>query len=285
MPYPVVVVASYFQFAAHYRIRFDHVFSRMLLWVVEGQGEVVANRNRYNMVPGDFLLLPWGHTIAYYPDARRPFLVGGIHLIPDHLPDAPLTFAVATQPGISSGIDMTLRRDAMVSGCDEVLQGALSSARSLAALAVYVVEWYQHDQRLETEAHYLGALLLQEFHKAVVLSVRQGEQPDLLQHLLSLAATHLEQPLSLADLAQRAGCSPSTVTRLFRRHLGISPTQWIIRTKMEYAAQLLTTTRLAVGEVGRQVGIDEPLYFSKLFKKVRGVPPSVYRNVTSLLPK
>ena len=208
MPYPVVVVASYFQFEAHYRIHFDRVFSRMLLWAVEGQGEVVANGRRYRLVPGDFLLLPWGHAIAYFPDARRPFLVGGIHLIPDHLPDAPLTFAVAVQPGISAEIDMTLRRDAVVSGCDEVLKGALSSARSLAALAVYAVEWYQHDQRLETEAHYLGALLLQEFSKAAVLSARQGEQPDLLQGLLSLAATRMEQPLSLAELAQCAGCSP-----------------------------------------------------------------------------
>ena len=285
MPYPVVVLASYFQFAVSYHIRYEQVFSRMLLWVVEGQGQVVANRSRYSMVPGDFLLLPWRHAIAYYPDARRPFLVGGIHLIPDHVPNVPVTFAVGVQPGMSPNVDMTHRRDVMVPGCEKVLKGTLSRARSLAALAVYVVEWYQHAQRLETEAHYLGALLLQEFSKAVVLSARQDEQPELLQRLLSLAATYMEQPLSLADLAQRAGCSPSTVTRLFRRHLGISPTQWIIRTKMEYAAQLLTTTRLAVGEVARQVGVDEPLYFSKLFKKVRGVSPSVYRHVTSLLPK
>ncbi len=284
MPYPVIVIASHFQFEAQYRIHFDHVFSRMLLWVVDGQGEIAVNHTRYTMVAGEFLLLPWDHAITYYPDARRPFLVGGIHLIPDHPPATPITFAVVYTPGMLPNDDMALRRDAFIPGCDSVLKGSLSTARALAFLADYAVERYQHGERTEAEAHYLGELFLREFSRAAVLSARQDELPELLQQLLGLATAHLDQPLSLADLARLAECSPSTVTRLFRRHLDISPTQWIIRTRMGYAAQLLTTTRLSVQEIGRQVGIEDPLYFSKLFKKVRGVPPSEYRHTTSLLP-
>jgi AraC-like DNA-binding protein len=73
--------------------------------------------------------------------------------------------------------------------------------------------------------------------------------------------------------------------RLFRRHLGCTPLAYVQRTQMEHAARLLATTDLPAKEIGRQVGIGDPYYFSKLFRKVRGETATAYRHRAALLSR
>ena len=53
---------------------------------------------------------------------------------------------------------------------------------------------------------------------------------------------------------------------------------WVLQVKMERARVLLRTRRLSVAEVGAAVGIADPYYFSKCFKKVIGQSPQAYRQ-------
>ena len=88
----------------------------------------------------------------------------------------------------------------------------------------------------------------------------------------------LHQPLSLRDLVEFSRLSPSTVGRLFRERLQMTPVAWIMRLKMERAQMLFRTRRLSVNEVGEQVGFSDPYYFSKCFKKASGLSPRDYRK-------
>jgi len=87
--------------------------------------------------------------------------------------------------------------------------------------------------------------------------------------------------LSLSHLVEFTKLSPSTVGRLFRTHLHTTPVAWITKMKMEKAKLLLRARRLSVAEVAAQVGIPDPYYFSKCFKKETGSAPLAYRRQTS----
>lgn len=63
----------------------------------------------------------------------------------------------------------------------------------------------------------------------------------------------------------------------FTKTTGVSPRQYIIQTRIEKAMELLNSTSLSIQEISDMIGYDNPLYFSRLFKKTIGISPSEYR--------
>ena len=91
-------------------------------------------------------------------------------------------------------------------------------------------------------------------------------------------ASSLAQPLTVADLARRAGLSPSRFAHLFTEQAGLSPMRYLERQRMRLAEQLLDLTPRTITEIARTVGFEDPLYFSSRFRAYAGMAPSAYRK-------
>ncbi|SDU30346.1 AraC-type DNA-binding protein [Verrucomicrobium sp. GAS474] len=87
-----------------------------------------------------------------------------------------------------------------------------------------------------------------------------------------------EHPLTLDALARLAGLSVPHFCTAFRRSFGFTPISYLLQRRMEVASALVRGTGLPLGEVGRSVGCPDPYYFSKLFRKHFGIPPSRLRR-------
>lgn len=85
--------------------------------------------------------------------------------------------------------------------------------------------------------------------------------------------------VTLDDLGMNIGLEPNYICRLFRRFGQETPNQCITRHKVNRAAELLLTKSLSVAEIAREVGYDDPYYFSRVFKKRFGYSPRDFRNV------
>lgn len=279
--YPAVVHANYFQFGSTSRITQPAVQSRMLLWCTEGKGEIVVNQTTYQFAKEDYLLLPWNRCITYKPDRQLPYATGGVHFIPDYSCSVPIQYDVAHSCD-SPLYNLPERRDAKLFGCDGVMQGSFAGASSLKYLAEYIIEWFQRGKITDEEARSLGRLLVKELSYASQCC-DSARVPARLSALLTHIKNNLSSKISMQDMADFAQCSPPTITRLFQNHMGTSPTQWVLKTRLEKAAYQLTITDLPVGEIGRHVGIDDPYYFSKRFKHTYGQTPTAYRNKVSML--
>ncbi len=79
---------------------------------------------------------------------------------------------------------------------------------------------------------------------------------------------------SLADLAKRTGYSGEYLCRIFRKYNGESPYQVLLHRKMSAAWLLLRDGQLQVGAVARELGYEDQLHFSRVFRKVMGCSPS-----------
>lgn len=83
-----------------------------------------------------------------------------------------------------------------------------------------------------------------------------------------------ERLSSLDEIAREARLDASSICRLFRRHQGVSPYQYLLRRKMNIAAELLVDGGALVKEAAQRVGFSDALHFSRVFRSVHGVPPS-----------
>lgn len=86
--------------------------------------------------------------------------------------------------------------------------------------------------------------------------------------------------INIEEYAASRGMSVSWFIRNFRQYAGTTPMQYIVSIRITNAQVLLETTDYNVTEIGSIVGYDNPLYFSRIFKKQKGVSPSEYRAQT-----
>ncbi len=82
------------------------------------------------------------------------------------------------------------------------------------------------------------------------------------------------QSVSRHDLAKAFGMTPEHVNAIFKREVGVSPGAFINRERVLKAYELLVYEGLSVKEAAFRTGFGDPFYFSKVFKKIMGMPPS-----------
>jgi AraC-like DNA-binding protein len=96
-----------------------------------------------------------------------------------------------------------------------------------------------------------------------------------------LAAMHADPgaPWTLATLAREVSVSRATLARKFAESVGQPPMAYLLRWRMDLAAELLRDTDATVEQVAGRVGYASPFAFTAAFKKARGVPPRTFRRI------
>ena len=105
--------------------------------------------------------------------------------------------------------------------------------------------------------------------------VDQGHSTELEEAIHSRLA---DSQLTLKDLASQLGFSPSYLSVLIKKKLGLPFQEYLIQERMKKAKLLLLTTDFKIYEIADQVGFEDMNYFSQRFKQVVGVTPRQYKK-------
>ena len=111
----------------------------------------------------------------------------------------------------------------------------------------------------------------------VVGDLKRSGEP-LLAEVFTVIDRRLGQPLSLRDVAHELGMTPGHLTTVVRRRTGRTVQEWIIERRMAEARSLLSGSDIPVAEVARRVGISDPGYFSRQFRRAHGASPRQWRT-------
>lgn len=86
-----------------------------------------------------------------------------------------------------------------------------------------------------------------------------------------------DRPLTVAEVAGAARCSPAHLARAFRRRYGVTVPHRLVQRRVEHARYLLESTDLPVWRVAERCGIPDPQHFNKTVRRLTGASPSALR--------
>jgi len=250
----VVTDAGFFPDAEdHLRVRPEGADESILMVCTRGSGWV-RTTERVGVTPGMCVLIPARLAHSYGSSTSHPWTIWWCHVRGAESRD----FAVAL--GAEHGAaTLTLRSfDRIVALFDELVSGL---------------------ERGQTPAHLLAASGT-AWHLLSQIAVDRAlpETGTPLERAMRYLADRVDATVRVGDLADLVGLSASHLSALFRQATGGGVTAHHTALKMARARGLLDTSSLGIAEVARAVGYEDPLYFSRQFRKVHGVSPSDYRS-------
>jgi ligand-binding sensor protein len=102
-------------------------------------------------------------------------------------------------------------------------------------------------------------------------------RPGLTEQISHWLEEHIAEPVGIDDVAAAMYRSPSTIYHTIKQRLGISFKQLCILKRIErFESIIAAEPDITIREAVARIGYDDPLYFSRVYKKIRLVPPSSY---------
>ena len=224
----------------------------VLEYIVSGRGSVRLERRRHELGPGMvFAYAPTAH-IDMAADSQDPMVKYFLSVAGRGVPGR------FKRCGVELGHTRQLAAHAEVTS---VLEDLVREGQRSGALARRICDA-------------LFELLLLKIEDTATLAPHANEPArEAFLRCKALIDAEAERLATLEEIAAATGVEASSVCRWFRRFQGTSPYQYLLRRKMNIAAEHLVENGGLVKEAAQRVGFADPYHFSRAFKSVHGVAP------------
>jgi len=247
--------------AGHYVQRPKPRAETILIYCADGAGWCRMGGRRWRVPKGGALFVPEGIPHTYGADRRAPWTIYWAHFAGRRVPD----YLAALGVGVHRAL-LHVPDTARVVEAFEEMVGHVGHGWTDAGLL-----------GLSTElGRFLGLL---KVHQRALHTRGRRAQEKILESIRFMRR-NLARPLRLGDLAAHVYLSPSHYSALFRKQTNMSPRKFFARLRMQQACAMLDATDLLVSQIGRELGYDDPFYFSRAFTRTMGVSPARYRAVS-----
>jgi AraC-like DNA-binding protein/quercetin dioxygenase-like cupin family protein len=254
----VVVCGGLERCKADYAIHRETFPFSSIEYVARGRGEVKLKGRAYSLQPGRLFSYGLGVPHHIIGDPSDPLVKYFVDFTGTH------ATALLRSCGLSSGrVSEVVPANALQPLFDELIQAGLRVRRESGALCVKLLECLA----LRIAGSY--ASLASAETQAFVTFQRCRQHIE--QHSLRLK--------TLEQIAGECHVNNAYLCRLFRRYGTQSPCQFLLRLKMNYAAQRLQQPDALVKKVAEEAGFADPFHFSRVFTSIFGLSPSAFRGL------
>lgn len=245
----------------HYRERSDGCNAHIVIYCTDGEGWIeLENRKPLQLSARHLAVVPAGIPHRYGASSHSPWSIHWFHLHGDHA--APLFKMYNLYEGpiyLPHSINTKFLTE--FEHCYELLSNKAYSM----AIQVHVSNVFRE--------------LLSDIGMSSAGSTQDKKRENYMESAIRYMNDHLDVSITLADLAKHTGVSKQHLIFLFKKETGFPPVEYFLRLKIQKASQMLDLTALAIKEIGNAIGISDAYYFSRLFKKMKGVSPTEYRKI------
>jgi len=225
------------------------------MYVQEGEMIAQVEGRGHSFRAGEFCLIQPGelHTLEGPANTITPY----VHLDVFYHPARERSFVVRSGMVDVSGLEgfMQPRLDEVTGVTVPTKFVPLNPAQFRDTMLKTIGIWQRRDFLGRLESHYLATglvlWLLQSYSRG---SADLQDRPEFLNWITSFMSLHLSEPLSVSDMAARAGLSASRFSRVFSNRFGRPPHQFLLHLRIQRAQDLLHHTSLTMQEISDQCG-------------------------------
>jgi AraC-like DNA-binding protein len=246
----------------HYRERENGCDDYILFYCLGGKGYIETKTSKHTLAANQFMILPPHAYHKYQADLDTPWTIYWVH------------FSGAKLNKIESQFQLRrFQRPVDIHYQPEILHTWQ--------------EMYQSLQQGYTAEHIsFSNMMLYSFltyfifphRQQLIQKTKATHHHDPFEQSIQFMKEHIGDRYTVEALASRFHMSTSHFTAQFKKRTGMSPMDYFIRMKVQYACQLLSQSHLLIKEVAAKIGYDDPFHFSKIFKKVTGKSPAQYKE-------
>lgn len=278
--YPIVPFIRQSEFAPRkpWRIPKRRLLDYLFIYVQEGKCRFQVDEEDYLFQSGQFCLIQPGSLVELegITNTVTPFAHFDIFYHPKREKSFP------TRPG---QINLANYRDLMQPELNEIyglhvpVRLQPSHPDMLMENLYQIVElWQQHNPMMQVKAQYLAMeMVISILEDCFQVKENSLSLSNPFNWITSYFSLHLNDPLSIEDMAQVANLSVSRFSALFKQRYGLSPHQYLLNMRINHARELLEGTALSQQEISLYCGFADVHHFSKTFKKKTGQTPGEWR--------
>ncbi|MFC6230026.1 helix-turn-helix domain-containing protein [Paenibacillus allorhizosphaerae] len=278
----------------------SYSFERMnipytLFWIVlDGTLTVHLDGKPFRAEKGDLVIFPPNVTFGLHPrdDAKdihylslcADLKIGGLDLV--HLYELPVISSHLSSPSLPSLISIWKRSVTVFEQLGELVAARAASPQQNAMPERAVIS------HTDISVQYFGlhAELFQWLHHFLLLMRPYlPDEPLLFDPRIVKACDYIQQrlgqPIRLEELAKHVHVSQSHFSHLFYKSLGLSPIEYVQKSRIQRAKELLMNSSYTIKEIAEKTGYSEQSQLSRAFRKAEGISPFRYRHASRSIPK
>lgn len=239
----------------------DEAREFVLIYCVEGKGWFKLNNRVYNVAENQFFILPRNKAHAYGSDTSDPWTIYWMH------------FNGAKAEFFSAGFDVPhnispaehsrIKERLMLF---EEIYAAISSGFNKSYMLYATTSLF----------HFLGSMkFLGEYRECQFTG--HTNMDNIVQRAIHYMRENLNKKIKLEDIAHEVKLSSSYFSGIFQRETGSPPLKYLNYLRIQEACHYLDFTDMKINQISPLVGLEDTGYFSRLFTKVMGISPTVYK--------
>ena len=228
----------------------------LIHFILEGKGEFIVNGTHYKLSAGKGFLIEPDYQTVYKADLEDPWTYIWIGF------SGKDAWQAMTMLGLSQ-------------------EQPIFKSEEKETLKTCVMSMIRRNRRNAADTFYSLSMLF-----LFLSTIAASSQDDSLKggnlyvdQAMAYIRSHIAEPLKTEDIARYVGLNRSYLSALFKEQTGLSPLNYIQRSRLTKAQHLLESSRLSVASIAYACGYQQPESLMKIFRQQYGMSPSAYRKM------
>lgn len=228
----------------------------------------IASGKAYFYFDGEEHVVPAGHMVLYRPKEPQKYDYYGV--------DQPEAFWVHFTGG---NVTNLLRSYGLTDKKSVFCCGSNLEYQALFRAMINELQMCKDNYAEMLEMYLRQIFIMYQRHSKDTLKLDSTQHLEEIDRATIYFNEHYNEDISIDEYARSHNMSISWFIRTFKQYTSFTPMQYILSKRIYNAEILLHNSHYNVTEISQIVGYDNPLYFSRIFKKARGLSPSEYRKI------
>ncbi|MBQ8868388.1 MAG: AraC family transcriptional regulator [Oscillospiraceae bacterium] len=226
----------------------------LVVYIKEGQATLLSHKDKIRLVGGNLFVMFPNEEIHYVVDKNSLWTISWVGLYGNMVYDLFESVGITPENPVKSVKNIG-------HALSSIFEGIYQLSFSM-----------EHHDKLSVIS------LLYQFFSVLISDNGAKTSIDYVEEAARLIDYNYDKNITVENIAERLFINKSYLSRLFKSKKGITPKEYLIKKRLDRAADLLINSTVSVNTIAISVGLSDPLYFSRIFKKHTGLSPSQYRQ-------